>query len=145
MAPEMQLLKLTGHAQHIALLAALAKKTAYITIVQICGPDAEDLIVSKASAVMELLEQKPVRRWLGTVTRGKPAQQYTYRAEKAFFAYLRTFEAFFVNETDSWGCERPRKTDFGLDDIAFLDHDRRPLFYTTTHEGYACLSRAIVL
>ena len=49
------------------------------------------------------------------------------------------YEAFYIPAKDQEGSYRPKYTNFGIDDIAFLDTDNRPLFYVTTHEGFSMI------
>lgn len=130
-------IQLTDHEQYLALLDQLEVRTAAIILVQIDGGGTADEIVSQASSCMKLLEKKKVSRWPGTVTKGKPAIQYIYQADGRFFKFLKRFPSFFFNRRDSWGCDLVEETEFGQDDIAFLDSSRSLLFFTTTHEGYA--------
>ncbi len=130
-------IQLTDHEQYLALLDRLEDKTTVILLIQIDGGDTADETVSQASSCMKLLEKKRVSRWPGTVTKGKPAVQYTYQADRRFFKFLKRFPSFFFNRRDSWGCDLVEETEFGQDDIAFLDSGHNLLFFTTTHEGYA--------
>lgn len=136
--------EIKNHQEYIDILNKLKEKTKYIILVQINGYDEEDEIVAYANSVMELEQKGEVRKWLGTITRGGKAVQYTYVASKAFFKYLYGFSSFFFNTT-SRGCGfQVIDTEFGLDDIAFLDQDRNVLFYTTTHEGYANIEKGLL-
>ena len=135
---QMEPVQLVSREQYHALLQKLEPEAAFIVLTQIDRRDPEAEVIRRAGDCMELLERKPVWNWLGTVRLGDPAEQYTFAASRSFFIYLRKFESFFLNEPNDL-----RITDFGYDDIAFLDRDRQPLFYTTTHEGYAYLRRGL--
>lgn len=72
--------------------------------------------------------------------RDKKAVKYRFKADKVFFEHLRKYESFFINE----GIESFNhiyydtvSTDFGSDDISFIDKDGKPLFWTITGEGRA--------
>lgn len=129
--------ELTNHEQYLRLLEKLRKKTVYIMLVQINEEDEREPILAKALSCMELVERRCVSKWLGTVRKGPKAPRYLFRADDRFFKFLKGFPAFFFNRKDGWGCDIVEETDFGQDDIAFLDQERSVLFYTTTHEGYA--------
>ena len=130
-------IELTDTKQYLRLLCTLQKETAYIQLVQICGEDECDPVLVKAKELMKLIKKEDVNRWLGTISRGQKVPQYLFQANNFFFNYLKGFPSFFFNTKDKWGCDEVTETAFGQDDIAFLDHGRRVLFYTTTHEGYA--------
>lgn len=136
--------EIKNHQEYIDILNKLKEKTKYIILVQINGYDEDDEIVVYANSVMELEQKREVRKWLGTVTRGGKAVQYTYVVSKAFFKYLYGFSSFFFNTTSREGGFQVIDTEFGLDDIAFLDQDRNVLFYTTTHEGYANIEKGLL-
>ncbi|WP_426351102.1 hypothetical protein ACPWSR_07715 [Alloiococcus sp. CFN-8] len=131
------LINLTSHEQYLDILKKLKSKTAYIVLVQIDGEDKNDLNLVKALKQMELIGTKKVNEWLGTRTRGFPAVRYIFKFDERYIKYLSNFDSFFFNTTDKWSYDAVEKTDFGFDDIAFLDENRQVLFYTTTHEGYA--------
>lgn len=135
---------LTSHEQYLDLLKKLKSKTAYIVIVQVNGEDDEDIIIANANTRMQLIEKKNVNKWLGTKTRGSRAVQFCYRKEDSFFQFLSTYPSFFFNRKDQWGCDEVEYTDFGIDDIAFYDHNQTPLFFTTTHEGYANIASSVL-
>lgn len=130
---------LTDHEQFLRLLSALEKETAALEIVQICGEDADEPLIKAAKPF--LLKKESVNKWHGTRQGGKGVPKYTIRADKAFFRHLRKYEHFFKNSVDEHGCDKVIETDFGQDDIAFLNKDGEPLFFTTTHEGYATIAR----
>lgn len=127
-------IRLVSRRQHLALLDALEKRTRTIEIVRIGGGD-ETLI---GAAVPFLVKKERVHRWHGTIQGGRGSMRYTIRAEGAFFEHLRKYDGFFRSTEDM---DAPfEHTDFGLDDIAFIDGGGAALFYTTTHEGYAYIA-----
>jgi len=128
---------LESNQQYLDLLKLLKKRTAYIVLVQICGEDSEDKNLQAALSYMRLLQKKSVRKWLGTVRRDNQAIEYIFEADARFFEYLKTFSSFFFNRKTDEGWDDVEETDFGQDDIAFLDSQKQVLFYTTTHEGDA--------
>ncbi len=130
-------IELTDHQQYLWLLEQLRKNTAYIMLIQINEEDEKDPILSEALSCMKLAGKRYVSKWPGTVRKGAKAPQYLFRADARFFKFLNGFPSFFFNRKDPWGCELVEETDFGQDDIAFLDQEQNILFYTTTHEGYA--------
>ena len=135
-------ISLTDHEQFLRLLSALEKETDVIEIVQICGEDTNEPLIK---AVMPFpIKQENVNKWHGTRRGGKGAPKFTVRADKAVFAHLRKYEHFFKNARDEYGCDKVIETDFGQDDIAFLNKDGEPLFFTTTHEGHAAISADIL-
>ena len=127
---------ITSHQDYLDILNTIRKDTAKIIIVQIDGYDKDDPVVNTAKSMMTLESEEIVSKWIGTITRGRKAVQYTFIKNRDFFSYLASFEAFFETEDNA-----DTDTGFGLDDIAFLDSNGELLFYTTTHEGYACLNR----
>ena len=136
--------EIKNHQEYIDILNKLKEKTKYIILVQIDGYDEDDKIVAYANSVMELEQKREVRKWLGTITCGGKAVQYTYVASKEFFKYLYGFSSFFFNTTSKRGEFQVIDTEFGLDDIAFLDKEHNMLFYTTTHEGYANIEKGLL-
>lgn len=130
-------INITSYEQYVELLNSLKKITKYIQIVQISGEDPKDKLIQSANKYMGLLDKKPVRKWLGTVKGGKSVPQYTYKSNSKFINHLKKYNSFFYNTKNKFGFDDVIETDFGQDDIAFLDENKEPLFYTTTHEGYA--------
>jgi len=127
------------HEQFVELLLKLRKLTKYITIVQPYRKNKGEPLIRKAMNSMELIDEYRSHEWYGTYTLG---YGYVYEFDvkyKEFFKDLMRYEAFYIPLEDKYGCYRPQKTDFGFDDIAFLDEDKQPLFYTTTHEGYSMI------
>ena len=128
--------------QYLDILNKIRKATAKIVIVQIDGLKEDDPVVETAKQLMILEKQEIVDKWFGTIAPGRKAVQYTFQKKREFFGYLSTFESFFIVKS-----ENPyvvEETDFGMDDIAFLDQNGELLFYTTTHEGYAYLNERFI-
>lgn len=127
-----------SRSQYLGILDMIRKDTAKIILVQIDGEDKNDPVVNTAKEMMALEKREIVSEWFGTITRGRAAVQYTFTKKRDFFAYLRSFESFFIVTSEN--PYRVRLTNFGYDDIAFLDARGELLFFTTTHEGYAYLN-----
>lgn len=125
------------HEEYLSLLRILKDKTMYIQIVIIEYDGATGEILDLAKKHMQCIGRKRVKQWPGTQRKGKGALQYEFIAKKCFIEELEKYESFFINETNEYGWDEVRTTDFGLDDIAFFDVQKEILFYTTTHEGYA--------
>lgn len=129
-----------GHEQFVELLFKLRKLTKYITIVQLDRENKNDPLILKAKEKMVLLEKYKAQEWYGTLRLGGYGVVYDFDVkDKSFFEDLMEYESFYIPAVDSEGSYRPIETDFGIDDIAFLDKDKRPLFYTTTHEGFSMI------
>lgn len=133
----MESITLATHKQHLKLLDILEKRTRTIEIVRICEDSDVPLI---RAAMPFLIKKERVNKWHGTKQGGRGSLKFTLRADKAFFRHLRKYESFFRNVIDENGLGEVRETDFGLDDIAFLDGGGAVLFFTTTHEGDAYIA-----
>ncbi len=131
-------IKLTDHEQYLRLLSALENETVTIEIVRTDGSRAETPLINAANRF--LIKEETVNKWHGTKRGGSGVPKLTVRADKSFFAHLKRYEHFFVNARDKYGCDAVIETGFGRDDIAFLNGNGEPLFFTTTHEGYAAVS-----
>lgn len=122
--------KLNEHSEYLKAIKQLEKKSKYIEYVLVDKDETEfiekfkDLIVS----------EKYKKQWWGTVTKSK-TQVYTLKASKEIFKYLEQFETFCKYISSNHG-DIVEHTDFGVNDIAFLDDEEKPLLFTTTHEGY---------
>lgn len=128
-----------NHDQFVELLLRLRKLTKYIVIVQPDRGNKKEPLILKAMEKMRLLDQYKTGEWPGTKTSGYGVLHKFDVLDKSFFHELMKYEAFYFNETDQEGGIRTRRTDFGIDDIIFLDKDQQLLFYTTTHEGYSMI------
>lgn len=131
--------ELGSHEQYLEYLDLIESDTEKIVIVQIDGADNADPIVKRAEKSMCLQSRRRTNDWYGTITLGKQGMEYTFLKSNEFFEYLRSLEAFYI-ETSAVPYTF-RLTDFGTDDIAFVDKNDNLLFYTTTHEGDAYLNR----
>lgn len=134
----MESIRLISHKQYLKLLDVLEKRTRTIEIVQICDEDLDEPLIK--AAMPYLIKKERVNKWHGTRRGGCGAPKFTIRADKELFNHLRKYESFFRSMTDENRLEYVRETDFGLDDIAFLDSGGAALFYTTTHEAYAYIA-----
>ena len=134
----MESIQLISHKQYLKLLDVLEKRTRTIEIVQICDEDLDEPLIKAAAPY--LIKKERVNKWHGTKRGGRGAPKFTIRADKEFFKHLRKYESFFRSITDENRFEYVRETDFGLDDIAFIDSGGAVLFFTTTHEAYAYIA-----
>ena len=134
----MESIRLTSNKQHLRLLDILEKRTRTIEIVQICDEDLDKPLIK--AAMPFLIRKERVNKWNGTRQGGRGSLKFTLRADVGFFKHLRKYESFFRSMTDENGLEYVRETDFGLDDIAFLDSGEAVLFFTTTHEGHVYIA-----
>lgn len=132
---ELQELQLVSHEQHLELLDALEKTARTIEVVQICEDECDPLI---KELTLFIIKKERVNRWHGTWQGGRGSLKYTTSADRKVFVCLRKYEGFFRSTADGH-----HTTDFGLDDIAFIDGGGAVLFYTTTHEGYAYIAPKI--
>lgn len=139
---KLESIDLTDHQQFLRLLSALEKETAVIEIVRINGDDTNTPLIK--AALPYLIKKETVNKWHGTRRGGSGVPKLTVRADKALFAHLRKYDHFFKNTRDEYGCDAVIETNFGQDDIAFLNKNGDPLFFTTTHEGYASISRELL-
>jgi len=129
-----------SHEQFVELLIKLRKLTKYITIVQIDRENKKEPLIINAQNKMELIDKYKAQEWYGTFSSEGYGMVYEFEVkDKSFFDDLLQYEAFYIPSEDQEGSYCPKRTDFGIDDIAFLDKDERPLFYTTTHEGFSMI------
>lgn len=137
---------LKTHEEYLGILNKLKSKSKYVEIVQIDGFDKEDKIVEFANCHLKLIEKREVNKWLGTKTnRVVPKYVYLIPSEgRDFWKFLSRFSSFYLESYSEKYGYMPLETEFGLDDIAFLDKDKNPLFYTTTHEGYADIAVSLI-
>ncbi len=133
---------LRNRLQYLDILNTIRNETEKIIIVQIDGEDKTDPIVNTAKEMMTLEKREIVSEWYGTFAPGRSAMKYTFLKKREFFGYLSSFESFFIVESEN--PYEVRTTDFGFDDIAFLDRNGELLFFTTTHEGYANLNKKYI-
>ena len=123
--------KINSHDEYLEILKKLEKKSQYIEYVLVDEIDTKfiekfgNLIISMASK----------NKWWGTKTGGRGRQVYKIKSSKEIFKHLKKFETF-CKYTVSVRGDIAETTDFGINDIAFLDDSETPLLFTTTHEGY---------
>ena len=133
---------LSNHEQYLTLLDLIRKDTQKIVIVQIDGQNDDDPVVNTAKSMMTIEKREIVHEWFSTIAEpSRRAVQYTFLKNRDFFDYLSTFESFFIGRESLKHGYEVIDTDFGLDDIAFLDENGEILFSTTTHEGFATLHK----
>lgn len=131
---------ISSHEQFVELLFKLRKLTKYITIVQIDDEKKNDPMITKAMEKMTLLDKYNALEWYGTLRLSHCGTVYEFDVkDKSFFSDLMEYEAFYIPTTSRDGEYRPEYTSFGLNDIAFLDRYKVPLFFTTTHEGFSVI------
>lgn len=138
------LVEIRDYDEYLELLNAVKPFTRYIAIIQIDGYDPEDQVVRAADSIMETAGRYRTRNWPGTRTRQDRAQVHMYKSNREFFRWLEDGDAFFYNSQDEWGCDVVEKTDFGFDDIVFMDENQDVLMYTTTHEGVICILEDLI-
>ena len=135
--------KLQKHWQYIRLLEVLHSRTSYIELVPVCPVD--DLIVPWALKHLTLMEQSSVMTWHGTRT-SQSYQKYVFRWDETALTHFMDLHNFFIY------CEAPEgklgdvilETEFAWTDVAFLDGNREPLFYTITHEGESFIQATLL-
>lgn len=145
-------IELKSHEQYLDILNRVKKKTVYVEIVQPGGLNKDkkyienDKVVHFANIHLRLVKECEVNEWLGTWSKpkGKKFVYAIYYNDETFWDFLSEFSSFFFVEVGKKGEWKVINTDFGLDDIAFLDKDKKPLFYTTTHEGYADIAKSLL-
>ena len=138
----MESIQLISHEQHLRLLNILKKRTRTIEIVQTCGEDLDEPLIK--AAMPYLIKKERVFKWHGTKQGGRGSLKFTVRADRAFFKHLQQYEGFYHDINDGPGFLFFRETDFGLDDIAFIDSGGAVLFCTTTHEGHAYIASELL-
>lgn len=136
--------EIRDYDEYLELLEAVRPFTSYIAIVQIDGYDPDDIVMLEADQAMESVGRYRTNKWPGTRTRGMRAQLHMYKANRDFFNWLKEGDAFFYNTVDEWGCDVVEQTDFGLDDIIFLDKEQEVMMYTTTHEGLIFINEELI-
>lgn len=139
--------ELKTHEQYLAILKKLKSKTKYIEIVQIDEFEPNDKVVEFANCNLKRLEKRIVKEWLGTAYTSRRVPKYVYSIcsdDEGFWKFLSGFSSFYLESYSDECGYVPIETEFGLDDIAFLDKDKNPLFYTTTHEGCADMAISLI-
>lgn len=105
-------------------------KCQYIMYVLV-DEDDTDFIKIFESRILSTASKK---KWWGTNS-GAKHKIYRVKSSKDIFKYLSQFETFCKYTISSYE-DIVEYTDFGINDIAFLDDSEMPLLYTTTHEEY---------
>ena len=124
-----------SHEQFVELLIKLRKLTKYIEIIQLDRENKKEPLILMAQEKMILLEKCKAKSWHGTECTAASGVVYEFDvADKSFFETLMEYDAFYYPDEVLDGRKKSGITDFGTDDIAFLDSDHRPLFYATPHE-----------
>ena len=113
--------KLNEHQEYLSILKRLEKSCIYIEYVLVNEDDTR--LIERFSSLM--------------------ISVYRFKASKALFDYLKQFETFCQYSVSRYG-DYAQETDFGINDIAFFDHEAKPLLYTTTHEGYIIIREDIL-
>ena len=139
------LIDLENHDDYVKLIDALQRNAKYVVIVQIHGKfDKNDIHIQRAKQTMTLLEKSKVSRYFSTL--GGESVKYVFKREDNradFFKYLKGYNTFFDDDKlppktkDIY--QQYLKRGFGIDDIGFLDVNKRVLFFTVTHEHMACI------
>lgn len=122
--------KINRHDDYLRVLKQLENQCNYVEYVLVDEHETDFLKKFEHLILSETLKKK----WWGTEC-GKKNKAYKLKASKAVFRYLAQFETL-CKYTPSQGGDAVAYTDFGINDIAFLDEKDMPLLFTTTHEGY---------
>lgn len=122
--------KLNSHSEYLQAIRQLENKCRYIEYVIVNEDDKE--FIEKFESLIVSVEAK--NKWWGTKS-GRKNRVYKVKSSKEIFKYLKRFETF-CQYIVSDGGDIVKDTDFGINDIAFLDDKELPLLFTTTHEGY---------
>ncbi len=130
--------KLNEHQEYLSILKRLEKSCIYIEYVLVNEDDTR--LIERFSSLMISMNEK--NKWWGTKSSGK-SKVYRFKASKALFDYLKQFETFCRYSVSRYG-DYAQETDFGINDIAFFDHEAIPLLFTTTHEGYIIIREDVL-
>ncbi|MBE6836207.1 MAG: hypothetical protein E7515_08185 [Ruminococcaceae bacterium] len=137
------LFEYNGHEDYLVLIDALQKCSEYVVIVQVHGEiDENDKHILKAKQSMELIEKRSVTEHCGTKTLGEANEKYVFKridGNADFFKYLKGYNSFFDSDKlpkikGNRNYQPFIKQNFGIDDICFLDENKKVLFFTVTHE-----------
>ena len=141
--------KLNDHESYLDILNRIDKKCEYIEVVILDEKESNDLIEKFRN---DIISVKKVKEWWGTEVVSLEPCNYLYRLKysKKLYNYLSKFETFCkyfeygtTKKSLEYGDYR-EITDFGMDDIAFYDHNGNYLLWTTTHEGYILVNDKII-
>ncbi|WP_312431033.1 hypothetical protein [Lacrimispora sp.] len=127
MAIEFSPVKFDTHEMYLSTLKRIKPFARYVELVQIYDGET-DGVISYSSSHLKLIEKRKVNKWLGTKRGGQGVTKYILEINPEYWKYLHSFSSFFLNCTDSSGCDDVVQTEFGQIDIAFLDGERQPLF-----------------
>lgn len=128
--------EIRDHEEYIELIELIRPVVTSIAIIQIYGYNPKDPVIMEADACMKQVSAYNSNNWPGTRTRGNRGQVFVYEQVREFYDYLYSIEAFFINESDPRTLEeKVVLTEFGINDIVFMDSKGNVLLYTTTHEG----------
>ena len=144
------LVDIENHDDYISLINALQQRTKYVVIVQIHGiVDKNDKHLLKAKQSMRLTEKSIVTRFFSTW--GGESVKYVFERDDNradFFKYLKEFNTFFDDDdlpkVKEKNYPQKLKRNFGIDDIGFLDTNKKVLFFTVTHEHMACIDKGFL-
>jgi len=127
--------KLNDRMSYVQVIKELEDHCKYIEYVLVDEDDTE-LIQQFRNLV---LSEKLKNRWWGMKSSGK-SKLYLLKASPEIFKYLRSFETFCKYSFSDYG-DMVENTNFGINDIAFLDDQEIPLLFTTTHEGFIMIRK----
>lgn len=150
-------INLSGNEQYLEVLRALEDRTEYIEIRHNNGEVSETFSdyleenKDKPECIRTLKRLKEIKNNLNAevldfafenlqlIKRDYDDNTYIFKSNKIYFEFLRKFESFYINKV-SKSTFTTLTTDFGTDDISFLDERNKRLFSSTTHEGYGLAS-----
>lgn len=135
-------IELRSHKEYLELLKKLQPSTKYIDLVQI-DDNQNDAVIVYALSNLKMIHKEKTNTWLGTQRGGAGVMKYTFEMNNTYWNYLSSFTSFFYNYKKDDGEDDIQTTEFGFSDIAFLDKEMQPLFFTTTHEGYAIIKQEL--
>jgi hypothetical protein len=116
--------------------------TAFIAIVQPEGYEEDDEVIEEAEATMKLIGAYKTNNWPGNKNNSARGQLYMFESSWDFFDYLYDLPAFFFNEISLDGKEESVElTEFGINDIVFMDRWDNVLLYTNTKQGNIYIHR----
>ncbi len=136
------------HKNWIELLNILNKKAKYFYVVKSCvdNDDHDDFLLNYCNNNLILKKFEETDNAFSVV--GLKVPQYEFEIESGnmhhkFFEFLKEFETPFCRQCLSNKTYKYR-SDFGLDDIAFLDEQHNFLCTTITHEAECYASQDII-
>lgn len=131
--------KLNHHDKYLEVIGILEKKCRYIEYVLIDEDDTA--FVEKFERFIVSVKKK--NTWWGTKSAGE-SKVFRLQSSREIFKFLERMETFckYV-QSDSGDTVEP--TEFGMNDIAFLDGGELPLLFTTTHEGGIMVREDLVM